>query len=102
MRSEAKALGYLGLASRAGKVESGEFSAEKAIKSHRACVVVIAEDASDNTGKKFHQMCEYRNVPCIGFSDRETLGRAIGKGFRAVCAVTDRKLAEAFIRSVQE
>ena len=44
-----KALSLIGLASRARKVSSGEFSVEKAIKSYNAFLVIIAEDASDNT-----------------------------------------------------
>ena len=39
----------LGLAQRAGKVASGEFSTEKAVKSKKAFLVVVASDASDNT-----------------------------------------------------
>ena len=37
----------LGLAQRAGKVASGEFSTEKAVKSKKAFLVVVASDASD-------------------------------------------------------
>ena len=43
----------LGLAAKAGKIVSGEFATEQAIKADKACLVVIAKDASDNTTKKF-------------------------------------------------
>ena len=46
-------LSMLGLAAKAGKIVSGEFATEQAIKADKACLVVIAKDASDNTTKKF-------------------------------------------------
>ena len=52
----AKVSGMLGLAARAGKIASGEFSTEKMVKSHRAYLVIVAEDASENTKKMFRNM----------------------------------------------
>ncbi len=48
-----KVMSYLGLATRARKVQSGEFSTEKSVKSGRAALVMVAEDASDNTKKVY-------------------------------------------------
>lgn len=48
-----KALSMLGLAARAGRIVSGEFTVEKEVKSGRAYLVLIAEDASENTRKNF-------------------------------------------------
>ncbi len=95
MTNEDRIRGYLGLSARGRNVESGEFSTEKAVKSGRAYLVLIAGDASENTKKKFQNMCEHYQVPCHIFGDREMLGCTIGRDFRASLAVTDRKLAEA-------
>ena len=54
-----KTLSMLGLAQKAGKVASGEFSTEKAIKSGKASIVIVADDSSDNTKKMFKKMCDY-------------------------------------------
>jgi len=48
---EDKILNFLGLAARAGKVVSGEFSVEKLIKANKAKLVLVALDASDPTKK---------------------------------------------------
>ena len=48
-----KVISLLGLAERAGKIASGEFAAEKAVKTGKARLIIVAEDASDNTKKKF-------------------------------------------------
>ena len=53
----------IGLATKAGKVVSGEFAVEKAIKDGKAFLVIIAEDASDNTKKHFSDMCIYSKIP---------------------------------------
>jgi ribosomal protein L7Ae-like RNA K-turn-binding protein len=90
-----KGLSLLGLATKAGKVVSGEFSTEKSVKSGKGYLVLVAEDASLNTKKKFRNMCEFYEVPMYVLSDKESLGRAIGKEFRASIAIQDANFALA-------
>ncbi len=99
---QSKAFGCLGLCARAGKTASGEFQTENAIKSGRACLVLIAGDASENTKKHFRDMCGFAEIPFLIIADRESLGRAIGKEFRASCAVTDENLAKAFLKAYRQ
>ena len=54
-----KVLGSLGLAMKAGDVVSGEFMTEKAIREGIAKLVIVAEDASGNTKKKFADSCHF-------------------------------------------
>lgn len=84
-----KVLSMLGLATKAGKVVSGEFSTEKAIKSGKAYLVMVAEDASNNTKKEFSDSCSYYQVPFVIYGTKETLGHCIGKQMRASLAVVD-------------
>ena len=93
--NENKIYGYLGLAARGRKLVSGEFMTEKAVKEGRARLVILAEDASDNTKKMFGNMCEFYQVPLYTMSNKELLGHAIGKQIRASLAVTDDGLAKA-------
>lgn len=90
-----KILSYLGLATKAGKMVSGEFAVEKTIKAGEAKLVIIADDASDNTKKMFTNMCNYRNVPIHYIFNRNELGKATGKEYRVSVAVTDEGLANA-------
>ena len=78
-----------GLAQKAGKIVSGEFATEKAVKTGKAALVIVAGDASENTKKMFTNMCAFYEVPVYFYSDKETLGHAIGKQFRASLAVAD-------------
>lgn len=56
MDSKQQVLNLIGLATKAGKVKSGEFSTEQSIKKGRACLVIVAEEASENT-KKGSRIC---------------------------------------------
>jgi len=85
-----KALSLIGLATKAGKTVSGEFSTEKSIKTGKGYLAIVAGDSSDNTKKKFRNMCEFYEVPLYILSDKETLGHAMGKEFRASLAVSGR------------
>ena len=53
MKNNNKVLSLLGLATKAGKIASGEFSTEKSVKSGKGFLVLVAADASENTKKKF-------------------------------------------------
>ena len=48
-QNRSKSLGTLGLAMKSGNVVSGEFLTEQAIRAGTARLVIVAEDASDNT-----------------------------------------------------
>ncbi|EOS79716.1 hypothetical protein C817_02488 [Dorea sp. 5-2] len=91
---QSKALSLIGLATKAGKTVSGEFSTEKEVKSKRAALVIVADDASDNTKKKFKNMCDYYHVPICFYKDKDTLGHAMGKQFRASLAILDEGFAK--------
>ena len=86
---------HLGLAAKAGKVQSGEFSTEKSVKSGRAYLVIVSEEASENTKKKFRNMCTYYEVPYFEFGSKEELGHATGREMRASLAVQDAGFSEA-------
>lgn len=102
MKKMDKILSLLSLSAKGRNLVSGEFSAEKAIKEGKAGLVIVAEDASDNTKKHFKDMCTYRDIPCFEYADKEALGRAIGKEMRASVAVTDENMASNIIRHLEE
>ena len=82
-------LSLLGLAARAGAVTSGGFLTEKAVKQGEAFLVIIAENASENTKKRLKDKCTYYHVPYVVCETQDTLGHMIGKGTRSSVAVTD-------------
>ena len=95
-------LSLVGLATKAGKTVSGEFSTEKSVKTGKGYLVIVADDASENTKKKFRNMCEFYQVPICFLSDKEGLGRAMGKEFRASLAVQDENFADAILKALEK
>ncbi len=90
-----KVLSLLGLATRSRNVVSGGFATEQAVKCGKAYFVIIAEDASDNTKKKFSNMCKFYEVPYAYYGDKEVLGHAMGKEERTTLAVTEAGFADS-------
>lgn len=97
-----KIFSLLGLATRSRNVVSGEFMTEKSVKEGTARLVIVAEDASDNTKKEFKDMCSYRKVPMAVIGTKEELGKSMGKEMRASLSITDQGFAEAVIKLLQE
>ena len=97
-----KVLSLLGLATRAGDVVSGEFMVEKCVKSGKAQLVVVATDASENTRKSFTNMCSFYNVPIVFYSDRDSLGKCIGKEFRVSVAVRNEGFANGILKILKD
>lgn len=95
-----KVLSLISLATKAGRAVSGEFSTEKEVKSGRASAVVVAKDASDNTKKKFQNMCDFYQVPIYFYADKDTLGHAMGKEFRASLAILDTGFAKGMKKAM--
>lgn len=97
MDNRRKVLNYLGLARKAGKLSPGGFMTEKTVKGFRARLVLVSEEASENTKKDIRNMCEYYKVPMYVFGDRDSLGRAIGKDSCTSLALTDEGFAGQII-----
>lgn len=102
MKNNNKVLSLLGLATKAGKVASREFSTEKSVKTGKGFLVLVADDASQNTRKKFQNMCDFYEVPIYFIANKEELGRFCGKEFRASLAVQDENFAKAMLKELQK
>ncbi len=96
-----KVYGLLSLAARGRNVVSGEFSTESAIKDGSAMLVIVAEDASDNTKKLFYDKCSFYEVPIYTYGTKEELGHAMGKEERSSLALVDEGLARAIEKHLE-
>lgn len=84
-----KALQAIGMSMRAGKCIAGEETVIKAIRQGEAKLVLLAEDASENTAKKVMDKCAYYGVSVHQCFNRKQLGSSTGKGERVTLAITD-------------
>ena len=99
---EKKIYSLLGLATRSRNIVSGEFMTEKAIKSGTAHLVIVSEEASENTKKMFFNMRDFYQVPIFVFGKKEDLGHSMGKALRASVAVTDSGFAKSLTKLLNE
>ena len=97
-----KILSLLGIAMKGRNLVSGEYQTLEAIRKGSAMLIIIAEDASDNTRKLFTDKCSYYEVSVVCYGTKEALGRAIGKDFRSSIGVCDAGLANVIIKQLKE
>lgn len=93
---------FMGLAMKAGKLVSGGETCEKAVKRGNVFLLIVSEDASNNTVKKFGDACKRREIPFYQFGEKEAIGRLLGEKIRSVVAVTDIQLARNLKRLIDE
>lgn len=96
-----KIYSYIGLAMRAGKVVSGDDTTLKELKKGKVHLVIVADDASDNTKKLFKDKSTYRNINQICFSTKAELGLSIGKSPRAVLGIKDKSLSQKILELIE-
>lgn len=100
--NEVKLIAVLGLAQKAGKIVSGDFAVQGAIKSGKAKLLIIANDASAATKKEYQYQAEKKNVPVYYALTKEQLGGAIGKVLRAAVALNDNGFVKPVVRAIEE
>ena len=86
-----RVLGLLGLARRGGKIFLGD-SILPLFGKTKNMFVIVANDCSDNTKKKWHDKCSYYHVEYKDFSSKGEIGHALGKDDISVIALTDKNM----------
>ena len=96
-----KSLNYMALARKGGRMELGEEPVGAAARALRACLVVVAGDASDHTWRRAKSFVAGTNQQCIRVPfSKDDLGMAIGRTALAIGAFTDPALALAFLKAL--
>jgi ribosomal protein L7Ae-like RNA K-turn-binding protein len=92
-------LGFLSIARKAGRLESGEDPVSAALASGKARLLLYASDASPRTVKWVRRDAGEKGIPVLRLDhNKEALGAAIGRSPTAVIAVTDKGMAEVLVR----
>ena len=97
-----KLASLLSLAAKAGKLRTGEETAELLLRQGAAQLVIIAQDASANTQKKFINKCFYYKVPIRVTQSREILSKCVGKTNRTVYVVTDAGFSTKIVALIDD
>ena len=96
-----RALNYMALARKAGRIELGEEPVGAAARAVKACLVMVASDAGDHTWRraKSYTAGTAQQTLKVSFT-KDELGFAIGRSSLAMAAFTDAALALAFAKAL--
>ena len=98
-----KALNYMALARKAGRIELGEEPVGAAARADHARLVIVASDASDHTWRRAKSFVAGTQQQCIKVPfTKDQMGQAIGRTALAIAAFTDPALALAFVKALGE
>lgn len=91
----------LGIAMRAGVLAFGEDGVHRAIASGRAHLVLVDENASENTKKMYADSCAYYGV-LMRLTGAGRLSQAVGKTGRMCAAVLRGTLCDKLLSMARE
>lgn len=91
-----KFYGMLGLARNAGCLKTGAAAVQACVRSNaKPHLVIIADNASDNTKRDMWGLCHHYGVPFITVMTGERLGESVGSAASVkLAAVTEKGFAE--------
>lgn len=96
-----KALNYIGIAKKAGVLETGEENAGIEIRTGKAKLLVLASDASDNARRRAEGFVFETNVPLVRAPlTKEEISFMTGKNGCSMLVFRDIGLADQFVQAL--
>lgn len=88
---------------KAGRIALGEYDAGAAARAGKACLLLLAQDASDNARKRAEGFAYAAQAPLLRLPyTKQALSDRLGKTGCAIAAVTDPGLAKAFVSALAQ
>ena len=98
-----KALNYMSLARKAGRIELGEEPVGGATRALKASLVVVASDAGDHTWRRAKSFVAGTDQVCIHLPyTKDEMGQATGRTSLAIAAFTDPSMALSFLKALPQ
>ena len=96
-----KALNYLSLGRKAGRLELGEEPVGAAARAKKARLILVASDAGDHSWRRAKSFVAGTEQLCLKIPyTKDQLGQAIGRTSLAMAAFTDPAMALAFVKAL--
>ena len=96
-----RALNLLGIARKAGAIETGETNSGAAVHAGRAKLLLLASDASENAADRAEGYAGTRPVPlCRVPFTKDEISAITGKSGCSMAVLTDLGFAESFARAL--
>ena len=98
-----KALNYMGLARKAGRIELGEEPVGAAARALIAHLIIVAGDASDHTWRRAKSFVAGTNQQVLRLPyTKDEMGFVIGRTSLAIAAITDAGLAVSLVKALSD
>ena len=98
-----KALNYMALARKAGRIELGEEPVGAAARAVKACLVAVASDAGDHTWRRAKSFVAGTSQIAVKLPfTKDEMGQATGRTSLAIAAFTDPAMALAFVKALPQ
>ena len=98
-----KALNYLSLGRKAGRIELGEEPVGAAARAKKARLILVANAAGDHSWRRAKSFVAGTEQLCLKVPfTKDQLGQAIGRTSLAMAAFTDPAMALAFVKALGE
>ena len=96
-----RALNYMALARKAGRIELGEEPVGAAARAQHARLIVVAEDAGDHTWRRAKSFVAGtdQQILKVPFT-KDEMGMVTGRSALAIAAFTDPAMALAFVKAL--
>ena len=72
------------------------------IKKRKAKLVIVSEDASQNTKDKIANITKQNNITLIYFGEKEFLSKSVGKVDKAIYAILDDGFSKKILELLKE
>ena len=96
-----KALNYLSLARKAGRIELGEEPVGAAARAKKARLILVASDAGDHSWRRAKSFAAGTEQLCMKVPfTKDQMGEAIGRTSLAMAAFTAPAMALAFVKAL--
>ncbi len=95
-----KILNLISLATKAGKVKTGEFLTTKTLQEGYGWLVVIATDTSEKSTRRLQGISENYECKAIVYGTKADLGKYTGKTEKSVICITDKGFADAILKKI--
>lgn len=87
---------------RAGHCVYGAESCEKGVKSGKVKLLILDGDVSENTRKRFGEICAYNGIEIIQLPESERMGRSIGKEHIKIAGITGSGFVKNILMKFKE
>ena len=95
-----KALGLIGIATKAGKITIGTEAVLERIEKKKTYLVIMAKDASNKAKENMGYACKKNGIHFLQFESVEALSHWVGKSNKSVICINEKNLGEEIYKII--